>query len=913
MDPKNEAREHLLAAERYLKNSLFDEARNEVKKAQEIDPSNIYTFAFLERIEFFRKQRAKEMEEISPGTPTTDQSKEDIPEDKLIPSEKSEEEEHIPDKPEMEEEQREIEHDIPEKTVSQESIGEDVLNTIKEFKNRLHHASKLAEEAESFGNLSNIIKMIGNVEEKVRRVQNELQLLSEESETKNANIDKIREIEEQLKSLSQYIHSFQELSPFDEGYPPDHTAKLSDLDQQIQELQRSMDEPSEEYSGEKINEKVSGIEYRLNELTESIEAQREIGKDFDRIESLLENLESKVDAIVSSYTRETENLDSVKRIEELSKRLDALQDSVRTSEEIEPGTDDLRSYLLELESKLQDLFDQMQNTPNNDAAIKELRTQIENLDETNRHLLTNYADLEQRLQEYISEAESKNISRDEFENLQNDIRELRKQLEEVSGSTIHDDELHQTHAEILSLYTDLEHRFNELIKKQDEKRQDLVKFVEERQGNIEKKVSALQNEIQEPHGDVDYRINRLAENLASLTQEIEQDRESRIDRGEIDSRFARLESGIEKLQHKYETEEAVPKNISDAIDTLYQQLEEITETLHFEKELRSKQTELESNLLDIAQKVDTLSGSFKSERGRSGSFDEMEQKLLALQNKYENEHQIYQLKLNELTDHIDKLNNKIESDLIEKEETKKHRIEMGMKYLRSEVEKAWEFGAPSGEKAAELQNLAELFSIPEPIVKQIIQETKLHRYGLAVKKAISEKKISHKEVRSLEHLRKQYDVSIEEYMEYESKFLDALISTQFLGTILLISGDEAMRIDLSDRLNSMGFAVVNIASPEKALENIEIINPQVIISDMEFPDTKHNALTLLSVLRRNTKFNFLPFIIATEPDEINSVKSAITKPNETFVRKPVEINELLNTINDQLHKFRDYLSTRTLE
>ncbi len=958
MDPKNEAREHLLAAERYLKNSLFDEARNEVKKAQEIDPSNIYTFAFLERIEFFRKQRDKEMETVSPDPPVKDQSKDVTAENDAIPSEKSEVEDITPHNAELNEKQPGTEQDFPSEAAAQESAGEDILNSIKELKDRLQHASKLAGELESSGSLSDIVTKVSNIEKKVRRVHNELQSQQEASETKNTNLENIRDIEEQLKSLSEYIHSFNELSPFDESKSAAPSTQLADLEQEINDIQRAAEAPDDTFPVEKLREKISGIDQRLNELTESIEAEREIGKDFERIEYLLNNLESKVDTIASSYTRETEDRDTISKIDELSKRLDSLQDSVRTSGEIESSSDDLRSYLLELESKLQDLFDQVQNSSNYDDAIEELRKQIDeiktqidpsktpisdieqqlhqlrqdisktsdvaqpgnklkdridDLDETSRHLLTNYADLEQRLQEYIAGAESKFISREEFEKVQSDIRGLREQLEDVSDSTIRDDELHQTHAEILSLYTDLEHRFNELIKKQDEKRQNLMKSIEERQENIEKKISALQNEIQEPHADVDSRINRLAENLSSLTQEIESDRESRIDRGEIDSRFAGLESVIERLQKKYEEEEAVPKKISSSIDTLYQQLEEITETLHFEKELRSKQTELENKLSDISRKFDSLTDSIESQRNDSSSFDTMEQKLLALQNKFENQQQLYQSKLNELTGLIDNLKNKIESDLSGKDETKKDRVEMGMKYFRTEVEHAWEFGAPTGEKAAELQNLAELFAIPEPVMKQIIQEVKLHRYSLAVKKAISEKKISHKEVRSLEHLRKQYDVSIEEYMKYESKFLDALISTQFFGTILLISGDDAMRKDLSERLKSVGFAVVNVSSPETALEKIDIINPQVIISDMEFPDTKHNALTLLNVIQRNKKFNFIPFIIATGEGDIDRVKNAISKPNETFVNKPVEFNKLVNTINDQLQKLRDHLSSRILE
>ncbi len=964
MDPKNEAREHLLAAERYLKNSLFDKARDEVKKAQEIDPSNIYTFAFLERIEFFRQQRAKEMEAESPDPPVKEESKGKTTEAEISASEKNDVADKVPTGAELYEEPPSKEEEIPAEPAFRENSGEDISNSIQELRYRLRHTSKLAEELESSRSFSDIVEKVSNIEEKVQRVHNELEQLPETTESKKTNIENIRDIEEQLKSLSEYIHSFNERTSFDETKSPAHSTQLARLEKEINEMQSTIETPDNTLSREEIKEKVTGIGHRLNEISESITAETEIGKDYNRIESLLNNLESKVDTIASSYTRKIEDHDTKSKIDELSKRLDSLQKSIRTSGEIETSTEDLRSYLLELESKLQDVFEKVQNSSNDDAIdelrnqineiktqidpsktpvsdieqriqklsreidkasaitapgkeVKELldnlKTRIEELEDADRHLLTNYADLEQRLQEYISGAESKSISYADIEKVQGDIRELRNELEEVSDSTIRDDELHQTHAEILSLYTDLEHRFNELIKKQDEKRQDLLKSIEERQEKIEKNISALQNDIREPHADVESRINRIAETLSSLTEEIEHDRELRIDKGEIDSRFSHLESGIEKLQKMYEAKEAVPDKINSAIDTLYQQLEEITETLHFEKELRSKQSELESKLQEISHKVDALTDTFKLQHDDSGSLLALEQKLAALQSKYESERRAYEAKLDKLTDIIDNLKNKIKFDISEKEEDKKQRGETGLKYFRTAVEKAWELGAPSDENATELQNLAELFSLPESLVKQTIQEVKLQKYSMAVKKAISEKKLSHKELRSLEHLRKQYNVSIEEYIAHESKFLDALISTQFLGTVLLISGDKSLREDLSERLKSIGFAVVNVASPATALEKIDVINPQVIISDMEFPDTKHNALTLLSVIQKNKKFNFIPFIIVAEAGSIDGIKDAISRPNETFIIKPVEFNELVNTINNQLQKLRDHLSSRTLE
>ena len=54
------AKEHLLASDKYLKKSLFDDARQEIKEAKKIDPSNPYIPACEERLRFFEEASIKQ-------------------------------------------------------------------------------------------------------------------------------------------------------------------------------------------------------------------------------------------------------------------------------------------------------------------------------------------------------------------------------------------------------------------------------------------------------------------------------------------------------------------------------------------------------------------------------------------------------------------------------------------------------------------------------------------------------------------------------------------------------------------------------------------------------------------------------------------------------------------------------------
>ena len=57
---KESARHCLLAADRFLKDGEFQNARTELDKALKLDPSNGYIYAFQDRINYFEELKKKE-------------------------------------------------------------------------------------------------------------------------------------------------------------------------------------------------------------------------------------------------------------------------------------------------------------------------------------------------------------------------------------------------------------------------------------------------------------------------------------------------------------------------------------------------------------------------------------------------------------------------------------------------------------------------------------------------------------------------------------------------------------------------------------------------------------------------------------------------------------------------------------
>jgi len=1074
MDPKNAARDYLLAAERYIKDSMFDEAQREVKKAQEIDPSNIYTFAFLERIEFFRQQKAKENNEeyhsppsngISDSEDETNQESIDYEQDANTDQSETDDdnfsEEYEPSPKDEDHHTEPVEADVDNHTddeipldtndnlesdtepndadtldnqeadtidtqnknldfnfqdlkgntdESPKQQSSDLTSKIEELENRLQVLTKIVEESGSNSSLSVIAEKFEQLEEQITAFQTSFEERQQQFEHDNNVSEKLREFENQLLSVNESVSALQnQIGEVNESTQAEtFEQKINELEHQLQELHSTSKDEINDATQEKIEE----IERRLNDFSVTIQAEQETGKDYDRVESILDALQQRVEDIASSFTTDeelnkrhdeirdkfrtlderlndfeqslqespeqfSETNESIERtIEHLTNRIDTLEQSI--DQHSSTTSDELQSQLSELTEKLQLLQSEVQNklsasdvpddvtqqlheikeqltntrepvthleqrfeqlrveveqkTANDPESIDQIKAElgelkneinrfesvpprIEELSNSEQHLLANYADLEQRFQELLGNLDSKYVSQSEISGIKKTVQNLRNQIEELSGSAVRPQDLQKTQAEILSLYNDLDHRLNELATKQETQQKDLDTRVSTQLYSIDEKLSSSNAESHKQITDVNNRINDISSQLDSIKQDLEANRESRIDTGEIDSRFDRFESDLASLKREFESEKPALEKISDisgAIDPIYQQIEEILETLHFEKELRAKQTQFDEKLNELAVQVGSLSDKVASDHQEQKDIAEFEKKLSAMQSAYEQEQRSMQAKLDDMAQNISLLKNQLESEQQEREETKKRQIDAGLKHYRAALEKAWEDGVPSSEQQGELQNLAELFSLPNETINEMVRDVKLQMYGRAVRKAIAEYNVSQKEALSLEKLRNQYSISIEEYMEYESRFLNDLVSAQFRGTVLLVTSNESMRNDLTDRLKSVGYAVINTLSPEKAIEKLEVVNPQVIVSDYTFSDSKHNGMNLLNVLRRNIKLNYIPFILLTDQHEYDEIKNEIKKPNEHLAKKPVEFYQLLNTINEQLKKLRDHLSSQTL-
>jgi len=266
-------------------------------------------------------------------------------------------------------------------------------------------------------------------------------------------------------------------------------------------------------------------------------------------------------------------------------------------------------------------------------------------------------------------------------------------------------------------------------------------------------------------------------------------------------------------------------------------------------------------------------------------------------------------KAEEMRRQLEELTQALEQEKKAREEITTKNLQNAVKQLRASMEVAWVNGSPKEDVGRSLHDIAVSLSIPPEVEQSVQREVKLEMYSRAVKEVISKRKLLRNSSSTLEWIRKVYQVSVSEYLENESKFLLDLVADQYKGTVLFVSRTIGSKEDLTPRLKSSGFAVVPSQTPEVALEKIEKVNPNVILCDSEFPEGGLSGMRFLHVVRASSKFNFVPFIFLAEPGDVGQLQSSELKPNEGFVKKPVDWEDLTSHINEKLQHFREYISS----
>lgn len=107
-------------------------------------------------------------------------------------------------------------------------------------------------------------------------------------------------------------------------------------------------------------------------------------------------------------------------------------------------------------------------------------------------------------------------------------------------------------------------------------------------------------------------------------------------------------------------------------------------------------------------------------------------------------------------------------------------------------------------------------------------------------------------------------------------------------SVLYVEDDKIMQKFISNILTKKGFFVINTETKNEALEVLHKFKPDIIISDLNLPDSNHTEI--LKDLR--SFVNKTPIIVISSYDW-NAVKDDCESYNVEFIQKPINVNAFI--------------------
>lgn len=116
-----------------------------------------------------------------------------------------------------------------------------------------------------------------------------------------------------------------------------------------------------------------------------------------------------------------------------------------------------------------------------------------------------------------------------------------------------------------------------------------------------------------------------------------------------------------------------------------------------------------------------------------------------------------------------------------------------------------------------------------------------------------------------------------------------------MKTVLLIDDSKTQLLNSKFTLERGGFAVETVNDPLQAIERIFVIQPDLIITDVNMPGK--DGITLVREIRRMPQFKTTPLLVMSTDSQKHLFEQAREAGATGWLMKPVRQDDLLATVS----------------
>ena len=110
------------------------------------------------------------------------------------------------------------------------------------------------------------------------------------------------------------------------------------------------------------------------------------------------------------------------------------------------------------------------------------------------------------------------------------------------------------------------------------------------------------------------------------------------------------------------------------------------------------------------------------------------------------------------------------------------------------------------------------------------------------------------------------------------------------ATLLVVEDDAAIRQVLSELLGRFGYHVVAAESAEKALDFLEVVAPDLILTDVHLGAM--SGIELCARVKADPRYEFTPVVVLTAVSDLAARVAGLAAGADDFFSKPVDFAEL---------------------
>jgi cyclic di-GMP phosphodiesterase len=121
-------------------------------------------------------------------------------------------------------------------------------------------------------------------------------------------------------------------------------------------------------------------------------------------------------------------------------------------------------------------------------------------------------------------------------------------------------------------------------------------------------------------------------------------------------------------------------------------------------------------------------------------------------------------------------------------------------------------------------------------------------------------------------------------------------------TLLVVDDNEALREGLSEMLSFEGFTVITAENGLEALEKMQVVTPDLIISDITMPQM--DGYSFFNAIRSRPEWVTIPFIFLTARAEREDILAGKNMGAEDYLVKPMSREELVTAVRSRLARSR---------